>query len=75
MASSGDKLEAMLADLVREAGKVGLDLHDGKTKCMCNRLAREHNRRQKMQVQGQDVGVIKKGATSKCLGREPLHLE
>ena len=69
VASSGDMLEAMLADLAREAGKVGLQLHYGKTKCMCNRFAREGDGRQTMQVQGHDVDVLKEGATCKYLGR------
>ena len=69
VACSGEVLQGMLEDLAREAGKVGLQLHYGKTKGLCNQFAREGDGRQMLKVQGHDVVVLPEGATCKYLGR------
>ena len=68
-AGSAEVLEAMLADLAREAGAVGLQLHYGKTKVICNRFAREGGCRENFKVEGHEVAVLPEGATVKYLGR------
>lgn len=40
IASTAGELEGMLEDLAGEAGQVGLQIHFGKTKVLCNRYAR-----------------------------------
>ena len=69
LASSAGMLEGMLEDLAREAGRIGLQLHYGKTKCLCNRFAREHDARTKLRVQAHEVDVLAEADTCKYLGR------
>ena len=69
ISSSADSLEEMLTDLADGAGKVGLRIHYGKTKLLCNRVARETGRRMQVKVHGQTVPVLLEGETVKYLGR------
>ena len=68
-AVSADVLEGMLAELAREAAKVGLQLHYGRTKATFNKSCRSGSCRETLRDEGRQVEVVRVGATAKYLGR------
>ena len=68
-ASDATTLERMLTELADAALEVGLELHYGKTTVLCNRFARKDDPREKVNIKGNDVKVLKEGDTTKYLGR------
>ena len=59
----------MLEDLAERSAMVGLQLHYGKTKVLCNKFARECDHHTSLKVQGHTVDVLPEDGTTKYLGR------
>ena len=70
VAESAAKLQEMLADLADAAAQVGLELHFGKTKVICNTFGRQREKVSHLRVGAAEVEVLPQGATTKYLGRE-----
>ena len=69
LASSRKQLSAMMEDLVRAARKVGLDLHMGKTKVLCNVPDIDRMSMKALNVDGQDIEILAEDASIMYLGR------
>jgi hypothetical protein len=69
LASSRKQLSAMMQDLVRAARKVGLDLHMGKTKVLCNVPDIDRTSMKALNVDGQDIEILAEDASIMYLGR------
>ena len=69
VAGSGKEVQTMLIEMEEACGKVGLELHFGKTVVLNNRHARTTDRRTTVKVGSQKVAVLEEGKTTKYLGR------
>ena len=69
VAASAAKLQEMLADLADAAAQVGLELHFGKTKVLCNVFGHQMEKVSYLKVGAAEVEVLPQDATTKYLGR------
>jgi hypothetical protein len=62
-------LKKMMTELQTAVGKVGLHLHMGKTKILCNAKGRRQSHAKTMNLDGEDVEILTSTDSTKYLGR------
>jgi len=72
IAESEQQLQAMIADLIDETGKVGLEIHIGKTKVLTSENQggeEEMEEARHLEVRGNKIEILKKDGLTMYLGR------